>query len=218
MTGLLPQRRCRRHSSYRRMFAIIGLGNPGRNYEKTRHNVGFGVIDILAQRWGTRLSQLICSSRVAWTRWNGKKVGLIQPQTFMNHSGQAVACVCAQYQLRPTDCIVVHDDVDMPLGHLRMKRTGGSGGHRGIASLITALGSPDFIRVKLGIGRPAAGLNTADFVLQPFTQAEEAFILPAAQRAASTVECILRDGLERATAACHGAAPTTPAHPAPEEG
>ncbi len=199
------------------MFAVIGLGNPGWDYEKTRHNIGFRVIDILAQRWGTRLSQSVCSSRMVWTRRNGKKIGLIQPQTFMNHSGQAVGCVCGQYQLQPTDCIVVHDDVDIPLGRLRMKRTGGSGGHRGLASIITALDSPDFIRVKVGIGRPAAGLDTADFVLQPFTQEEEAFILPAAQRVASVVELILTDGLERAMAVWNGAAAATLAHPVQEE-
>ena len=199
------------------MSAIIGLGNPGRNYEKTRHNIGFWVIDILAKRWGIRLSQSICSSRVAWTRWNGEKIGLIQPQTLMNHSGQAVVCVCEQYQLQPTDCIVVHDDVDIRLGHLRVKRAGGSGGHCGVASIMTALGSPDFIRVKVGIGRPAAELDTADFVLQPFTQEEEAFILPAAQRAASVVELILTDGLEHAMAACNGAASATLAHSALEE-
>ena len=199
------------------MFAVIGLGNPGWGYEKTRHNIGFRVIDILAQRWGTRLSQSVCSSRMAWTRRNGKKIGLIQPQTFMNHSGQAVGCVCEQYQVQPTDCIVVHDDVDIPLGRLRMKRTGGSGGHRGLASIITALDSPDFIRVKVGIGRPAAGLDTADFVLQPFTQEEEAFILPAAQRAASVVELILTDGLERAMAVWNGTAAATLARPVQEE-
>ena len=199
------------------MFAVIGLGNPGWDYEKTRHNIGFRVIDILAQRWGTRLSQSVCSSRMVWTRRNGKKIGLIQPQTFMNHSGQAVGCVCEQYQVQPTDCIVVHDDVDIPLGRLRMKRTGGSGGHRGLASIITALDSPDFIRVKVGIGRPAAGLDTADFVLQPFTQEEEAFILPAAQRAASVVELILTDGLERAMAVWNGEASATLARPVQEE-
>ena len=199
------------------MSAIIGLGNPGRDYERTRHNIGFWVVDILAERWGIRLSQSVCSSRVAWTCWNGKKIGLVQPQTFMNHSGQAVVCVCEQYQLQPPDCIVVHDDVDIPLGRLRVKRTGGSGGHRGVASIMAALDSPDFIRVKLGIGRPAAGLDTADFVLQPFTQEEEAFILPAARRAASLVERILTDGLERAMALWNGAASATLAHPAQEE-
>jgi len=204
-------------SSYRLMSAIIGLGNPGQDYEKTRHNIGFWVIGILADRWGTRLSQSVCSSRVAWTYWNGRKIGLFQPQTFMNHSGQAVMCVCEKYQLQPTDCIVVHDDVDIPLGHLRIKRTGGSGGHRGVASIMTALDSPDFIRVKLGIGRPAVGLDTADFVLQPFTQEEEAFILPAARRAASVVERILTDGLEQAMALWNGAASATLAHPVQEE-
>ena len=199
------------------MSAIIGLGNPGRDYERTRHNIGFWVVDILAERWGIRLSRSVCSSRVAWTCWNGKKIGLVQPQTFMNHSGQAVVCVCEQYQLQPPDCIVVHDDVDIPLGRLRIKRTGGSGGHRGVASIMTALDSPDFIRVKLGIGRPAAGLDTADFVLQPFTQEEEAFILPAAQRAASVVECILTDGLEHAMALWNGVDSATLVHPAQEE-
>jgi len=135
----------------------------------------------------------------------------------MNHSGQAVVCVCEKYQLQPTDCIVVHDDVDIPLGHLRIKRTGSSGGHLGVASIITALDSADFIRVKLGIGRPAAGLDTAAFVLQPFTQEEEAFILPAAQRVASAVEHILTDGFEQAMALWNGAASATLAHPVQEE-
>ncbi len=187
------------------MSAIIGLGNPGRDYEKTRHNIGFWVIDILVKRWRTQLSQSACSSRVAWTHWNEKEVGLIQPQTSMNHTGQAAVCLCETYQLQPTDCIIVYDDVDIPLGHLRIKRTGGSGGHRGLASIIAALESPDFARIRVGIGRPPAGLDTADFVLQPFTQAEEAFILPAAQRAADAVEIILADGLERAMASYNGA-------------
>ena len=198
------------------MSVIIGLGNPGRDYEKTRHNIGFRVIEILAKRWRTQLSQSACSSRVAWTHWNEKEVGLIQPQTSMNYSGQTAACVCETYQLQPTDCIVVYDDVDIPLGHLRIKRTGGSGGHRGLASIITALESPDFARIKVGIGRPPAGLDTADFVLQPFTQEEEAFILPAAQRAADAVEIILADGLERAMASCNSVASVTLARSAQE--
>ena len=199
------------------MYAIIGLGNPGRDYDKTRHNVGFWVVEILAKRWGTALSQYVCSARMARTYWRDKEVSLIQPQTYMNGSGQTAACLFETYGIKRTDFIVVYDDIDMPLGHLRIKRTGGFGGHRGVASIITALCGPDFTRVKVGIGRPSAGIDTADFVLQPFTREEEAFILPAAQRAAVAVEAILTDGIERAMAVFNGATPETPVCALPED-
>ena len=186
------------------MRVIIGLGNPGWRYEKTRHNMGFRVIDELAIRWEVRLSQYECSSRLGRTSRHGEHVSLMQPQTYMNRSGEAAACLCETYQLQPTDFVVVYDDLDLPLGRLRIKRTGGPGGHGGIASIIAALAGSDFARIKIGIGRPSARLDPADFVLQPFTRDEEAFILPAAQHAAAAVEAVLAEGLERAMASFNG--------------
>ena len=195
------------------MRVIMGLGNPGGAYEKTRHNAGFRVIDELAIRWGVQLSQYECSSRLWRTSWHGEHVCLMQPQTYMNRSGEAAACLCETSQVQRTDFVVVYDDLDLPLGRLRIKRTGGSGGHGGIASIMAALAGSDFARIKIGIGRPPARLDPADFVLQPFTRDEEAFILPAAQHAATAVEAVLAEGLDRAMALFNGADSMRPASP-----
>ena len=192
----------------------MGLGNPGRRYEKTRHNMGFRVIDELAIRWGVQLSQYKCSSRLGRTSWHGELVCLMQPQTYVNGSGKAAACLCETYQLQRTDFVVVYDDLDLPLRRLRIKRTGGSGGHGGIASIMVALAGSDFARIKMGVGRPTAELDPADFVLQPFTRDEEAFTLPAARYAATVVEAVLAEGLDRAMASINGVERMRHANPA----
>ena len=199
------------------MHVIMGLGNPGRRYEKTRHNAGFRVINELATRWRVQLSQYQCSSRLGRTSRHGEDVSLIQPQTYMNRSGEAAACLCETYQLQRTDFVVVYDDLDLPVGRLRIKRAGGSGGHAGIASIMAALAGADFARIKIGIGRPPARLDPADFVIQPFTRDEEAFILPAAQHAATAVEAVLAEGLDRAMASFNGVDSMRQASPAQGE-
>ena len=195
----------------------MGLGNPGRRYEKTRHNAGFRVINELATRWGVQLSQCECSSRLGRTSRHAEDVSLIQPQTYMNRSGEAAACLCETYQLQRTDFVVVYDDLDLPLGRLPIKRAGGAGGHTGIASIMAALAGADFARIKIGIGRPPARLDPADFVIQPFTRDEEAFILPAAQHAATAVEAVLAEGLDRAMASFNGVDSMRQASPAQGE-
>lgn len=183
------------------MRVIIGLGNPGPEYRKTRHNVGFWVVDRLAERWGARLSRRAFLSVVGDVAWQGEKILLVRPQTYMNRSGEAVVRVRDFYHLTLSDLVVIHDDLDLPLGRIRIKRGGGgAGGNRGIASLIAALGSKDFVRVKLGIGRPPGRQEPADFVLQPFTPLEEAFILPAVDQAVEAVETLVSDGVEKAMA------------------
>lgn len=183
------------------MRVIIGLGNPGPEYRKTRHNVGFWVVDRLAERWGARLSRRAFLSVVGDVAWQGEKILLVRPQTYMNRSGEAVVRVRDFYHLTLSDLVVIHDDLDLPLGRIRIKRGGGgTGGNRGIASLIAALGSKDFVRVKLGIGRPPGRQDPADFVLQPFTPLEEAFILPAVDQAVEAVETVVSDGVEKAMA------------------
>jgi PTH1 family peptidyl-tRNA hydrolase len=181
--------------------AIVGLGNPGPEYRKTRHNLGFWVIDLLAERWEVRLSRQAFLSSVGDTQRRGENVLLVKPQTYMNRSGEAVVKVCNFYHLTAQDILVIHDDLDLPLGRIRIKRGGGgAGGNRGVASLIAVLGSKDFIRVKIGIGRPPVGQDPTNFVLQPFTPAEEAFILPAVAQAATAVEIFLSEGLDKAMA------------------
>lgn len=186
------------------MRVVVGLGNPGPEYQKTRHNIGFWVIELLAERWSVKLSRRAFRSLMGEASWRGEKVLLIQPQTYMNLSGQAVAQIYNFYHLACENLIVVHDDLDLPLGRLRIKRGGGgAGGNRGISSIINSLGSRDFIRLKIGIGRPPGRQDPAHFVLQPFTLQEEAFILPAVDRAANAVETILLEGVERAITLVH---------------
>jgi len=181
------------------MRVIIGLGNPGPEYRRTRHNVGFRVIEFLAERWGTRIARHAFLSVMGEAFWQGEKILLVQPQTYMNRSGEAAVRLRDFYRLAPSDFAVVHDDLDLPLGQLRLKSGGGgTGGNRGVASLIASLGSKDFPRVKIGVGRPSGGHDPVDFLLQPFTPLEEAFILPAVERAAEAIEALLIDGIEKA--------------------
>lgn len=188
------------------MRVVVGLGNPGPEYQRTRHNVGFWVVDLLAERWATKLSRRIFQALVGDAQWRGEKVLLVQPQTYMNRSGEAVAQICNFYHLDLANLVVIHDDLDLPLGQLRIKRGGGgAGGNRGVVSIIEALGSKDFVRVKIGIGRPQGRRDPAQFVLQPFTPQEEAFILPAVDRAASAVEVIFSEGVDKAMRLFHSA-------------
>jgi PTH1 family peptidyl-tRNA hydrolase len=184
---------------------IIGLGNPGPEYRKTRHNVGFWVVDVLAQRWGIRLSRRAFLSLTGDGQLKGEKVLLVQPETYMNRSGETAIKIRDFYRLELADFVVVHDDLDLPLGRVRVKRGGGgAGGNRGVASLIAAFGSKEFVRIKVGIGRPPGRQDPADFVLQPFTPQEEASILPAVDNAASAVEMWISDGIEKTMAAVNG--------------
>jgi PTH1 family peptidyl-tRNA hydrolase len=183
---------------------VIGLGNPGPEYRKTHHNLGFWVVDQLTERWGTRLSRRAFSSLVGEAQWHGEKVLLVQPQTYMNRSGEAVVKIRDFYHLDLSDFLVIHDDLDLPVGQLRIKRGGGgAGGNRGVASIIAALGSKDFIRVKIGIGRPPERQDPAAFVLQAFTPQEEASIFLAIGRAVEAVEVVLVEGVEKAMALFH---------------
>ena len=192
------------------MRVVVGLGNPGPEYQKTRHNIGFWVIDLIAKRWFTKLSRRAFRSFIGEAQWSGEKILLVQPQTYMNLSGQAVAQICSFYHLEVENLIVVHDDLDLPLGRLRIKRGGGgAGGNRGIGSIIESLRSRDFVRLKIGIGRPPDRQDPAHFVLQPFTLQEEAFILPAVDRAASAVETIFSEGVDKTIALVHASESTT---------
>ncbi len=179
------------------MKLIVGLGNPGARYRLTRHNLGFMVLDLLAERWriavgGRRHEAELGSGEIAETR-----VVLAKPQTFMNASGESVAKVRRLHRLEPRDILVVCDDLDLPLGRVRLRGEGGAGGHNGLASLISVLGK-GFPRLRIGIGRPLGGADPVDFVLEPFTASERPTVHTAIERAADGVESWLREGLESA--------------------
>ena len=182
------------------MRVVVGLGNPGKEYVGTRHNAGFMVVDELARRWGVEFGKERRGARLARSRFAGEPVVLMQPLSFMNCSGDAVARMDADLRPSAGDLVVVHDDLDLAVGRVAVKRGGGTGGHRGLASLV-AWGGPDFIRVRLGVGRPPANQDAAAFVLRPFRSEERTAIDGSVRRAADAVEAVLGEGVERAMSA-----------------
>jgi peptidyl-tRNA hydrolase, PTH1 family len=179
------------------MRVIVGLGNPGRRYRATRHNLGRDVVERLAARLGVRWEE-DGWARIARTRVGASAIVLAIPETYMNVSGQAVRDLLRRRRRRATDLLVVHDDLDLPLGHLRLKPGNGPGGHNGIRSLIEVLGTDQFPRLRLGIGRPPAGVDPADFVLERFTSDERPAIDAAIDRAAEAALAVATDGLPAA--------------------
>jgi PTH1 family peptidyl-tRNA hydrolase len=151
---------------------VVGLGNPGARYAYTRHNLGFDVIDALACRYGIVLRSLGAQAIAGQGQINGRTVLLVQPQTYMNASGQAVAPLVQRYMRLGEHFIVIHDDIDLPLGRMKTKRHGGDAGHLGVRSIIACLGHGEFLRLRLGIGRPACKAHIVDYVLSSFTPAE----------------------------------------------
>ncbi len=180
------------------MKIVIGLGNPGKKYERTRHNIGFMTADELARRAGASLSQEKHHALVGRARIGNEAVVLAKPQTFMNDSGRSAAAIARDAYAAVEDLIVVHDELDLPLGTVRVKSGGGHGGHNGLRSLIGNLGSSDFVRVRVGIGRPPAGMNAADYVLSIFGAEERETAGDAVSRAADAVTAIITDGLTAA--------------------
>ena len=175
------------------MKIVVGLGNPGNQYKDTRHNIGFLVVDELARRWNTPSWKRRYDAEVSEHRALGP-VLLVKPQTFMNLSGNSVREAAKFYKTPSTDIIVIHDDLDLPAGRLRIRERGGSGGHRGIESMLTQLGADDFVRVRFGVGRPPEGWESADYVLGRFAPDEQALIKEAVDKAADAVEVILKEG------------------------
>ena len=180
-----------------RSSVIVGLGNPGRDYADTRHNLGFWVVDELSRRHGIRVAEKKHRALVGSGIINGHPVLLVKPQTFMNESGRAVQGVAAVRKLAPQHIVVVYDDVDLPLGRVRVRPRGSAGGHHGIESTIKELGSQEFGRVRIGIGRPSER-DVTDFVLHPFHTSERDEAERAVARAADAVERIVSEGVEQA--------------------
>ena len=180
------------------LHCIIGLGNPGPQYAETRHNVGFRVIDLLAQRHRFPSPQHMLQAVIGEGEIGGAQVLLVKPMTFMNESGRAVARVCAHFDLSPEDLLVIYDDINIDLGMLRLRRAGSSGGHKGMQSIIDYLGTEQIPRLRLGIGRLPPGAEARGFVLSPFESEEEEAAEELIQRAFAAVECVLAEGMEAA--------------------
>ncbi len=180
------------------MFIIAGLGNPGREYEETRHNIGFLVVDELADRAGVRLSDKKFKAIIARGRLGNESCLLMKPQTFMNLSGEAVGPSMGFYKATPKDVIVIHDDMDIEFGRLKLKVGGGHGGHNGLRSMLKHLPNDGFIRVRVGVSRPPPRWDPADYVLSRFTAEELSSLDKAVNKAADAVEAILKDGYQKA--------------------
>ena len=176
---------------------VAGLGNPGREYASTRHNVGFMVCDELARRHGASFRTKF-SGELAEHRLDGARLALLKPQTFMNESGRSVGPAARFFKTNPGALLVVHDEVDLEPGRLQARLGGGLAGHNGLRSIAKHLGTPDFLRLRVGVGRPERGdpRSVADFVLSPF--GEEIDVEALVARAADAVETLVRDGLEEA--------------------
>jgi len=177
---------------------IVGLGNPGLRYAGNRHNVGFHCLHRLAAAHGLTFGRRHKQALLAEGTVGARRVVLAMPQTYMNESGRSVAPLMQFHKLPLQYLLVVYDDLDLPQGAIRLRAEGGSGGHKGIRSIIQHLGSQDFARLRIGIGRPPGRMDPADYVTQNFTAAEEALIEQALERAVAAVETWLVEGLEEA--------------------
>jgi PTH1 family peptidyl-tRNA hydrolase len=180
------------------MKLIVGLGNPGRRYRGTRHNVGWEVLARLADRAGIRVSQDEGWAEVGRGTIGRQRVLLARPVTYMNVSGEAVRDLRRRHRLRPEDILVIVDDIDLPLGRLRLRAGGSAGGHNGLKSVIEALGTTEFPRLRVGIGRPPLGVDPAEFVLTRFTDGEAAAVEKSLTRAAEAVETAVTSGIAAA--------------------
>lgn len=179
-------------------WVVAGLGNPGEEYARARHNAGFMTIDRIAKANGVELSRRRFKGVTGEATLAGKPAILIKPQTFYNLSGECLSDLLGYFKITPDHLIVVHDELDLEAGRLRIKQGGGDAGNRGVRSIAESLGSTDFIRVRIGIGRPVETDANKDYLLRPMTAAERQALAPILNRAASAVEAIVDNGLERA--------------------
>jgi PTH1 family peptidyl-tRNA hydrolase len=182
---------------------IVGLGNPGAEYERTRHNVGFMLVDLLARESGAQVKRKECRALVGRAELEGRRVELVKPQTYMNLSGEAVACLLSKQESKEEAAralVVISDDLALPFGTIRLRRRGSAGGHNGLKSIIAALKTDEFMRLRIGI-RPEHPLgDTRSFVLDEFTKAERAALEEILERSAAALRAVLRDGIDKAMA------------------
>jgi PTH1 family peptidyl-tRNA hydrolase len=186
------------------MKLIIGLGNPGKTYAHNRHNAGFRCLNYFARLHSIRFDRRQCRARVGLSEVKGEKLLLAKPGTFVNLSGNPVACLVHKHDISLSDLLVIYDDLDLPLGKIRLRQSGSSAGHKGMNSIISALGSEDFPRIRVGIGRPQAkeqSINEdtiVNYVLSDFSRQEEAIIKPVIVKVSEAIDCFLTEGIEAA--------------------
>jgi PTH1 family peptidyl-tRNA hydrolase len=175
---------------------IVGLGNPGRAYAKHRHNIGFLIVENIGECHDITISKKAFGAKIGRGSIDDTPVLLAKPQTFMNLSGTAVSPLMGYYRCSLEDVIVIHDDIDLPLGRIKIAVGSGHGGHNGVRSIIEELGSPEFYRVRVGVGRPPEGTDSADYVLQPFSKDEKDQVPDVVEEASAAVENLIEKGLQ----------------------
>ena len=181
-----------------RRRVIAGLGNPGKNFAGNRHNIGFMVLDRLAAQHRLRFDKMMNRGMVALGDISGVKVALVKPQTFMNDSGMCVSPLLKFYKSTPDDLLVVYDELDLPAGQVKLRKQGGPAGHNGMRSLIQHVGTSDFARLRMGIGRPPGRMEPKDYVLQDFSKMELAELNSTIDRATKGIERWLTDSIDNA--------------------
>ena len=186
-------------------FVLVGLGNPGREYRNTRHNIGFVTLDAICQGINIKISRMQSNALIGSGFMDERKVILAKPQTFMNLSGKAVSSLVKFYKVPLSQLLVIHDDIDLPFGTLRMRTGGGSAGQKGLASIIQQLGTQDFPRLRIGVGRPPGQMSGADYVLQDFSTSEQAVLNEILTRAAQAAQMFIKSGPEQAMNQFNGA-------------
>jgi PTH1 family peptidyl-tRNA hydrolase len=186
------------------MKLIVGLGNPGKAYSRNRHNIGFQCLNYFARLHSIHFYHRRCQARVGVGKMSGQKLLLARPGTFMNLSGKSVACLVRKHNIPLNDLLVIYDDLDLPLGKIRLRQSGSSGGHKGMNSIISTLGSEDFPRIRVGIGRPQVeGQSLSEdvivnYVLSDFSRQEEAIVKPVLATVAEAIDCFLTQGITAA--------------------
>lgn len=180
------------------MIIITGLGNPGKQYDKTKHNVGFWVIDKLAKEYNIEVTKFKHKALIGEGNIAGKKVLLVKPQTYMNLSGESIREIIKFYKVPLEQFYVIYDDTSLPLSNVRIREKGSAGGHNGIKNIIAHLGTDIFLRIKVGIGEKPNGWDLADYVLAPFSKDEEPLILSGVDKAYHAVELLLTKGIKEA--------------------
>ena len=179
-------------------YVIAGLGNPGKEYEKTRHNMGFRAIDVLSSDENIDVSRNKFHALIGRGMINGRKVILVKPQTYMNRSGQAVREAAMYFDVAPQNLIVIYDDIDLPAGSIRIRKSGGAGTHNGMKSVVEQLGTKDFVRIRIGVGGAENGEDLVDRVIGKVPKAEQEVLDAAAAEAAAAVKDIIKDGVDNA--------------------
>jgi PTH1 family peptidyl-tRNA hydrolase len=180
------------------LWVVVGLGNPGRRYAGTRHNVGFSVVQRLARRWGVNLRRKKYAAKVAEVVRNEERLVLAQPQTYMNLSGTAVRAILKGYRIGPENIVVVYDDIDIPLGQIRVRKEGSGGTHNGMRSVIGELGTDAFARIRVGIGPLSDKEEATRFVLMPFAEEEGRILKKSLAKAAEALDMIIAGRIDQA--------------------